>query len=1532
VIRAPQLGVDISNLEHSELQQQVNAFEAVLKNRIEEDPENILRITQLFQTVHPYLHRKLGLHRLIAKIDLHEGQRYLVLLRVFHRTDSDYREKVIHAPENNKNFLEDSVDYPEMLRSENVNNDLTTIPMDVLLGETHPSSAPISRSWYEVLPDIALDPTDVTIYETQAWISAVESREFRAALASLKDVLIQASQRFASYEQGSVQQFRDPSTGYFVAITFFPNELSLFLHEPRVEQYTDDELRELRDRFGIRFETARRGARRAYPYWILADFSIWQSIEDGGKSNLALSPEELEILRAVGNDPNSLPLIVDGRAGSGKSTMLNFIFASLLLRQREASKEEVPVYISYNDRLLEAARRTIMGIYRSNSQVATRQIKDGQHKDTNPGVFLSFREYLLEHLSGDEREMFPDSNYISFSDFKNSYKRLSSRLKLPSPQLQLPQRISAEFAWFGIRQFIKGLLLPDGTDAVEDLSDLQETYDSLSSKARTISFEDLQTIFQEIYLPWYKVQLKENNLWDDQDLVRQALTALGRSSLATHSSRIPGRVTAIVCDEVQDFSQQDLQFVLNSSHLLRAGKPLQEQYRTPAFPLIFAGDPMQTLSPSGFRWARLKTQIWETLRALDSARQIAVRSLRYNYRSKGDIVRLANSIQVLRKTSDSDNLDDSSDYEPALLWNDEMRSADAGFSEIDKFIVSPDTSEAQFAELGDFLKNDVAIMVPCEGGEEGRYVRENAVLNGVFPIAPDGLATDSPQLIFSAHLAKGLEFDNVVLFYFGEELAKIHGEARTPQAKHFAEKFLLNKLYVSATRAVKNLIVVDTPAGNDALWRKFESDSLPRLLEGSPSRAQERQRNSLDKPSPVGELSSDTDLYGAVASVDGLRTIEPEDAFAIAKRLFEEANSSGEPALYEKAGWYFRKAGQREQENECRARLSEFRGNLEDAVSLWVQLSENTPRRESRAEFLGEALKTCWRGEMWHEYSQHAQRQILDPSPWRTTAAQVLSSKVGQDSEEIADLLEGLLDAISSAQASDNQKAFEKEALTSRSWQSVLDRVGSILILNRRFKDPERAERVLPTVEFLFGKSRSSLRAASGDLLFTCQREAEAGKRWAEFYNTKGKPKGLEPRRLRLAEALHVGLPEGLDRLKVSEDSEVIIRLCREHSERLRNDSWFDHYVRAMLETKRFDEVAREALQHRNFSKSNQIVRSQRRDAPLSAAMQELITESLKARDFKVLEAVRKRNSVRNPDSALMDYLEIVFEIWEKETKSDDRIDPFSDDEAREIRLCLQIYEGATYRSVGGFHPLFEGALWEMIGDFTKAFDTYNDLVTSPVEDKSVKQEATRRLLDVTLRASKLAVQRDNREETEKWRGRRNSLSEPRHKGYKDVMSEFKKLKWSGKSNKSLDELTTKDDFNDIKLSRTSFHRDCGPPVIERRRNVRRIPDISFEELKSKDGLIDRVRLFDGRRTLAIIDFTRDDVYVEGLGPVLPTKDSRFEFPLQLENHTFDCLLIIDRSRQEPRATLTYENSSPDQREGNKSKSWAVSRLANRFQ
>jgi hypothetical protein len=77
-------------------------------------------------------------------------------------------------------------------------------------------------------------------------------------------------------------------------------------------------------------------ARRSYPSYLLADEQSWLAIERGKEANLALSAEEELILKSVstaapGN--GSLPLFINGRAGSGKSTMLLYLFADYCYRK-----------------------------------------------------------------------------------------------------------------------------------------------------------------------------------------------------------------------------------------------------------------------------------------------------------------------------------------------------------------------------------------------------------------------------------------------------------------------------------------------------------------------------------------------------------------------------------------------------------------------------------------------------------------------------------------------------------------------------------------------------------------------------------------------------------------------------------------------------------------------------------------------------------------------------------------------------------------------------------------------------------------------------------------------------------------------------------------------------------------------------------------------------------------------------------------------------------------------------------------------
>ena len=69
-------------------------------------------------------------------------------------------------------------------------------------------------------------------------------------------------------------------------------------------------------------------ARRAYPDYILYDYDAWYEIQEEKEANLALSPEEQWIFHQVSvwvPGAKCLPLFINGRAGSGKSTMLFYL-------------------------------------------------------------------------------------------------------------------------------------------------------------------------------------------------------------------------------------------------------------------------------------------------------------------------------------------------------------------------------------------------------------------------------------------------------------------------------------------------------------------------------------------------------------------------------------------------------------------------------------------------------------------------------------------------------------------------------------------------------------------------------------------------------------------------------------------------------------------------------------------------------------------------------------------------------------------------------------------------------------------------------------------------------------------------------------------------------------------------------------------------------------------------------------------------------------------------------------------------------
>ena len=123
---------------------------------------------------------------------------------------------------------------------------------------------------------------------------------------------------------------------------------------------------------------------------------------------------------------------------------------------------------------------------------------------------------------------------------------------------------------------------------------------------------------------YYQERLEATSRYDEIDQTRAALQYL--ESHGDHS-----RYDLVVCDEVQDFT--DMQLAL----LFRLAS---DPRRT-----VLTGDPKQIINPSGFRWKEVRARYYE--RGMQVPEVI---NLSINFRSVGNIVSLANSLLLLKRS------------------------------------------------------------------------------------------------------------------------------------------------------------------------------------------------------------------------------------------------------------------------------------------------------------------------------------------------------------------------------------------------------------------------------------------------------------------------------------------------------------------------------------------------------------------------------------------------------------------------------------------------------------------------------------------------------------------------------------------------------------------------------------------------------------------------------------------------------------------------------------------------------------------
>jgi superfamily I DNA/RNA helicase len=271
-----------------------------------------------------------------------------------------------------------------------------------------------------------------------------------------------------------------------------------------------------------------------------------------------------------------------------------------------------------------------------------------------------------------------------------------------------------------------------------------DSYKEIPNKRKTVCTDTYELIYTDVWEKWYRDICQNGSRWDDQDLTRRVLTL--------NDAEISG-YPAVFCDEAQDFTSIELELILRLSLFSQRQIPPRSLRLVP---FAFAGDPFQTLNPTGFDWNAVQSTFHESIvQALDRAAQASLefnyRELSFSYRSTRNIVGFCNLLQLLRGV-----LFDIGNLRPQRAWFDDDDSSLPVY-----FNLSDAACQRKIEE-----QPEMVIIVPCQEGDESDYVAGDPLLSQI--VSREGEIRN----ILSPMSAKGLEFSRVVLYKFGEDFCQ----------------------------------------------------------------------------------------------------------------------------------------------------------------------------------------------------------------------------------------------------------------------------------------------------------------------------------------------------------------------------------------------------------------------------------------------------------------------------------------------------------------------------------------------------------------------------------------------------------------------------------------------------------------------------------------------------------------------------------------------------------------------------------------
>ncbi|MCW5941084.1 MAG: hypothetical protein KIS66_02560 [Fimbriimonadaceae bacterium] len=1097
--------------------------------------------------------------------------------------------------------------------------------------------------------------------ETQGWVEAMQRDEFAGRLAlfpaDLLDTLDAPTGEIAEKRLAADQAFgflyrADPESKRVVLLTPFRGPAPL-----------DEARAHYADILGpgpVDDEAVLRRTRRAYPFELLLNPDAWFEVERDREANMALSLEEVEVLERE----EGFPLFINGRAGSGKSTILQYLFSEYLYHHlTTVPVSPPPLFFACNDELLARAKACVRNLVCARARAEERELPADELRaalqDRVQGPFRNFYESLLELAPS---ELFPTARRMDYRRFKRWWRIGVGR------RGDAVARLGAGLAWHVIRTYIKGTD-PEGWLEPDDYAELPEGQ-------KTVTQATFQTVFEHVWTRYRQEQEGAEGFWDHQDLGRYLL----------ENDLLRAEHPALFCDEAQDFTRIELEIL---SRLCLFGARRLQTHQLGRVPIAFAGDPFQTINPTGFKWETTKAFFTEKfLRPeLGGGDRVNYRELTYNYRSSRNIVQFCNSLQLVRRVAF-----DIPEVQPQVPWDDD----DAAPSVVYFAREDPGVLEALQTQ------SEIRIVVPCEEGAEGEWARDNGLADCV-----DFDDAGVPKNVVSPSRVKGLEFPRVVMYGFGgacpAELARaIADTTRTVVGDGAIEpQYFLNNLYVAASRPRKRLFIVDYRAHIASFWQ-------PIFSEGNQAARANRT------PVPDAWLPRcGTILQGTLNSWQD----DQESPEATGRTLAEAGRHHRDAFLLRQAAQSFGRAASPGSAKRCRAEALEIEGadepeKLVQAAELWAELND-----------LDRSVIAAWgageRGRTFLLNLGTSHERVRNAVEYKVAAYLANGTEVREGEA----LLYDLSLALGSA-----DRDLRRRILTEASWADAID--GCIRKLLGATCDGALLGLVSERIEDLV---RSGVRVEArtrGEVAYRGGRMSEAVELW-ERIDPEAR-RGVEPMYLRAKVSalplpdclpwfaeLHAKHPEG-----IAIDAERLLQRVEQERTGTLAPSHQEIVVRANLALGRWAAAAQSlnGLQDRTLIQRIAGEAARNRDAGIALAATRRLAEVLAAAtDWGAIVALLVRGEV--PTGEGETYAEWLSQNADERRGivarllAERRLVKATPRDKKELSSLL-LSGSSEHDDVAGLNPLQVGAAIELAGVFVDALQYYERLRARATSDK----------------------------------------------------------------------------------------------------------------------------------------------------------------------------------------------------------------------